>query len=297
MQPSKRTTTANGLQSILLARTLLLILRKQQVVLLPVYQRNLNTWIVSCKSVKNLKSKSRTRTSNSRQCPTTRRYFTHHYELHFIKRKRNSRSPKRQEKAQSAWRMRVIEKLIRSDNAREMNELRQKLASDGARLGRIVYTRAGMRAVERWEEGNASKQLLKESSRAQDETGCAGATTKRLRIVSEQLEKNSKENDALNALEVIEAEESVRLHFDSIQQTRGRTCGRRAGLDLEKADHIRSLKRLASEDASRFRSRPKVCHSCRICDFFPYVLLTSSMYSRLLLQQLHGRYILLCSSW
>lgn len=174
----------------------------------------------------------------------------------------------------------VIETLIRSDNAREMNDLRQKLASDGARLGRIVYTRAGMRAVESWEEGNASKELQKRRADLKLKREALEQRQKEARKTSEQLEKDGKENGNMNALAVIEAEESVRLHFNSIQQQEAELAGQEHALMLEKADHIRSLKLLASEDASRFRSRPKVCQSCRFVPFFR-IFTNNSMYSRL----------------
>ncbi len=157
----------------------------------------------------------------------------------------------------------VIERLIRSDNAREMNELRQKLASDGARLGRIVYTRAGMRAVESWEVGNASKELLKRRADLKSKRQALEQRQNEARKASEQLEKNGNEGGNMNALAVLEAEESVRLHLDSIQQQEADLAEEEHALMLEKADHIRSLKLMASEDASQFQSRPKVSQSCR----------------------------------
>jgi len=57
--------------------------------------------------------------------------------------------------------MEVMEKLVRDESIRESNELRQKLASDGARLGRLVSSRIssgnGMRSqiIESWEDGSA----------------------------------------------------------------------------------------------------------------------------------------------
>jgi len=164
---------------------------------------------------------------------------------------------KASQESKSALATSVIEKLIRSDNSREVNELRQKLASGGARLGRIVYTRAGMRAVECWEEGNASKELQKRRAELKSKRAALERRQEEARKAAEHLEE-SKENDSAGTLAVLEAEESVRLHLDSIQQKERELAEEEEALMLEKADHIRSLKLMASEDASRFRSRPKV---------------------------------------
>ncbi|KAI2505886.1 hypothetical protein MHU86_8582 [Fragilaria crotonensis] len=66
---------------------------------------------------------------------------------------------KRSKELDTAKASRIIENLVRVESSRAAKELRQKLASDGARLGRITYTRAGLRTVESWEEGHASKLL------------------------------------------------------------------------------------------------------------------------------------------
>lgn len=182
---------------------------------------------------------------------------------------------KQSQEAKSALATSVIEKLIRSDNAREVNELRQKLASDGARLGRIVYTRAGMRAVESWEEGNASKELAKRRAELKSKRTALERRQEETRKASEELEK-SKENDSASVLAVLEAKESVRLHLDSMQAKEAELAEEEHALMLEKADHIRSLKLLASEDASRFRSRPKVRNcECWCCNLSLHSILTN----------------------
>jgi tousled-like kinase len=153
----------------------------------------------------------------------------------------------------------VIEKLIRSDNAREMNELRHKLASDGARLGRVVYTRTGMRVHENWEDGSASILLQKRRADLRAKRAVLERRQEAARRASEErLQEGDKENDPANALEVMEQIESVRLHLDSVRRQEAELAEEEQALFDEKAAHIRSLKLVASEDASRFRSRPKV---------------------------------------
>ena len=67
----------------------------------------------------------------------------------------------------------TVERLVRDQSAREGRELRQRLASDGARLGRIVYTRAGMHTVESWERSRVESSE-EEGGGAQGEEGGAG---------------------------------------------------------------------------------------------------------------------------
>lgn len=63
--------------------------------------------------------------------------------------------------------MDVIERLVREESIREAKELRQKLASDGARLGRLVTSRVGSgggimhshSSIETWEDGHDPKML------------------------------------------------------------------------------------------------------------------------------------------
>jgi hypothetical protein len=146
-----------------------------------------------------------------------------------------------------------MEDLLRWKSAQQAKELRERLATDGARLGRIVYARAGMRAVESWEEGFATKDL---------EAHKAKLKTKRVALEgrSHQLEAD-KENDAVHksVLEQVEATLAVRMHLENLKKMERELAEEEMALNDEKGAHIRALKRVASEDASRFRSRPKVC--------------------------------------
>lgn len=171
---------------------------------------------------------------------------------------------------------RVLEDLSRSDAAREARELRERLATDGARLGRIVYTRAGMRSVETWEDGRASKELLKRKTALQEKRLTLEKRQTAAKRVIKQVEE-SKENQSdvsessdpdevelvggihvRTPLEVMEASESVRFHLSNVRRQEKELVLEDQTLNDEKCAHIRALKRVASEDSSRFRSRPKV---------------------------------------
>lgn len=165
----------------------------------------------------------------------------------------------------------VIEKLVRSDSARESKELRDTLAGNSARLGRIVYTRAGMRAVESWEDGYAFKNLR--TRRTELEIRLKILEERHLeahRATNDLEEKVSSGGDAgglvvMDALAVMEAHESVDMHMEAAKRQEIVLAEEEQGLNDEKAKHIRAWKRLQSEEESRFRSRPKVSGITTFC--------------------------------
>lgn len=167
----------------------------------------------------------------------------------------------KEKESQAATTTRVIEKLVRSESSREASDLRQKLASDGARLGRIVYTRAGMRAVETWEDGNASKLLKKRRAELNAKREVLEKRQDAARLAAEQFaaeQASESRKSGLSALGFMEAEESVRLHLSTLSEKEIELEEEEQALNLEKTEHIRALKRVASEDSSRFRSKPKL---------------------------------------
>ena len=149
----------------------------------------------------------------------------------------------------------VLEDLLRWKSNQQAKDLRETLATDGARLGRIVYARAGMRALESWEEGYATRDL----------------EHRKLALVAkrEALEERSKQVEAMenrNTFEGMEAREAIRMHFENLRTQEADLSKDEESLNDEKGAHIRALKRVASEDASRFRHRPKVRtgrHQCQ----------------------------------
>jgi len=177
----------------------------------------------------------------------------------------------------------VIETLTKQENAREAHELRQKLASDGARLGRIVYTRAGLHTVESWEDGNATLQLKKRREVLSIKKEQLEARQKEARKAARRVthlhhpngtnvnsSKHHQDGGFLDGempvgglqvqdeLDAMEAEESVKLHLSTLKKADMDLAQEEAALNAEKISHIRALKRVASEDSSRFHTKPKL---------------------------------------
>eukprot|EP00537_Pseudo-nitzschia_pungens_P019485 CAMPEP_0172410516 /NCGR_PEP_ID=MMETSP1061-20121228/76922_1 /TAXON_ID=37318 /ORGANISM="Pseudo-nitzschia pungens, Strain cf. pungens" /LENGTH=1058 /DNA_ID=CAMNT_0013146705 /DNA_START=98 /DNA_END=3274 /DNA_ORIENTATION=+ len=162
-------------------------------------------------------------------------------------------------------------------------ELRAKLSADGNRLGRIVSTRAGMRVIDTWEEGYAAKDwqlrkerwkrkrtallekqdALKQKLKAQQRQGqsaqspepssaAATSTTATTSAASESIDP------PLSPLEVQEAQESIQMHLEALLREEKELLAEEQTLNDEKGAHIRALKRVASEDGSRFKTRAKL---------------------------------------
>eukprot|EP00559_Dactyliosolen_fragilissimus_P004829 CAMPEP_0184867564 /NCGR_PEP_ID=MMETSP0580-20130426/27055_1 /TAXON_ID=1118495 /ORGANISM="Dactyliosolen fragilissimus" /LENGTH=864 /DNA_ID=CAMNT_0027367925 /DNA_START=108 /DNA_END=2702 /DNA_ORIENTATION=- len=140
----------------------------------------------------------------------------------------------------------VIEHLVRSNALRDATELRQQLASDGARLGRLVYNRVGMHTVEGWEDGEATQACKRRRAKLKRKRDCL------------QLKQGQVSNGDTQGMEREELDESIRCHLEEIKREERVLDKEEERLYKEKAMHIRSLKKVASEDGSRFKNRPKL---------------------------------------
>lgn len=177
----------------------------------------------------------------------------------------------------------VLEKLVRQNACQKAREIREKLATDGIRLGRIVYSRAGgligrSSHLESWEDGHATKELEARrlalvSRRSCIESRYAVAIqryddfqrqkqshkTKTFQVENAAVKIADDHNSSsLSELDVVEAVESARLQLSLLVRDERDLSMQEEALNDEKGKHIRALKRVASEDASRFRSRPKL---------------------------------------
>ena len=84
-------------------------------------------------------------------------------------------------------------------------------------------------------------------------------------------------------LDAMEAEESVTTHLSMLHKKEVELAEEERTLRAEKEAHIRELKRVASEDASRFKSRPKVrgdffCSQCHLALRCPSLFASSRDY-------------------
>jgi tousled-like kinase len=146
----------------------------------------------------------------------------------------------------------ILESMVRDAAIREAREVRRNLAVDTARLGKIVTSKAGYRSYETWEDGHADVEIQQKR--------------KLLKHKRQHLEKRyvnalsrvENEESSTTTLEMVEAIESAKMHLDTLDDDERSLNEEVTKLNAEKAAHMRSLKRASYEDASRFRSRPKL---------------------------------------
>lgn len=173
--------------------------------------------------------------------------------------------------------MDVIEKLVREESIREAKDLRQKLASDGARLGRLVSSRVGLRSHDHWEDGHeplvikhrkAELKMKREAlERRREELTKAqpvGGTKSPDRSMDTILESEASNSNChadfapMNDFDRFEANETIRMHLDEVRREEVKLHEKERALQIEKQAHVRALKRVASEDSSKFRMKHKV---------------------------------------
>jgi hypothetical protein len=181
----------------------------------------------------------------------------------------------------------VLEQYILKDKSLELKALRQSLASNAARLGRFVYTRTLHGTIESWESGEAMAALKRQREELKVKRDVLEQRQKDAKRVSKRVMKEQQVHAITDSmpppapvatalysngestvvggllvqdeLDAMEAEESVRMHLNTIKQQEIKLAEEEKALNAETAAHIRSLKRLANEDSSRFQKVPKVC--------------------------------------
>lgn len=187
--------------------------------------------------------------------------------------------------------MDAMERLVRDDAVRGAKELRQRLASDGARLGRLVTSRIagglggiGGRTIESWEDGHAPRALKarraelrrrrEELERRGRELAAAPGAGRDGEAAGETNDDSLQSGDTLlgstdsshttdsgammNELDRTEARETVRLRLDEVRRDEAALDGEERAMNVEKRRHVRALKRVSNEDVSKFRGRRKV---------------------------------------
>ncbi len=193
--------------------------------------------------------------------------------------------------AKSTKAMDVIEQLVREESIREAKDLRQKLASDGARLGRLVSSRVGLRSHDHWEDGHeplvlkhrkaelkmkreALERRREELIKAQPNSSIKSPDRSTDTILESEASNSNSHADLapMNDFDRFEANETIRMHLDEVRREEVKLHEKERALQIEKQAHVRALKRVASEDSSKFRKKHKVS------DIFYLPVLNSSVF-------------------
>lgn len=201
----------------------------------------------------------------------------------------------------------AMERLVREGSDRESLELRQRLATDGARLGRLVTSRVSSvggggggpmtvrsshatTMIETWEDGHAPlalrmrrnelrsrreglerewQEIRKVMDKADDFTSLSSPSiTNNIQLGEEDggnESSNSQTNDEMRVLndnlDRMEVMETIRMHLDELRKKEMELDSEERALNIEKRAHVRALKLVSNEDASKFRTRRKVSSS------------------------------------
>ena len=194
-------------------------------------------------------------------------------------------SVRRETNVKTTKAMDVIERLVREESIREAKDLRQKLASDGARLGRLVSSRVGLRSHDHWEDGHdplvvkQRKAELKQKREAlerrredlakavQTHSGIMSPESRSSQtlqsadtILDSEASNNQSDLAMMNDFDRFEANETIKMHLDEVRREEAKLHEQERALQIEKQAHVRALKRVASEDSSKFRLKHKVSH-------------------------------------
>jgi hypothetical protein len=192
--------------------------------------------------------------------------------------KQELESVRRETNVKAAKAMNVIETLVREESIRAAKELRQQLASDGARLGRLVSSRVGLRSHDHWEDGHdplvvkqrkaelkqkrealerrreeLSKTSLEPEARASQHTNQSTDT-----VLESDASNSQADLSMMNEFDRFEANETIKMHLDEVRREEAKLNEQERALQIEKQAHVRALKRVASEDSSKFRLKYKV---------------------------------------
>ena len=181
-----------------------------------------------------------------------------------------------------------LERLVRKEGAREGKELREKLASDSARLGRLVTSRIGggirTRMVDSWEDGHAPRALKErrvelKHRRNKLEKERDDIEMRRAPVASSSGPRGSRDDvevDAasednqveapieMTALDRIEARETVKRHLDQVIREEADLDKEERAMHIEKRKHVQATKLVNNEESSKFKGQKKVSHQPRI---------------------------------
>ena len=159
----------------------------------------------------------------------------------------------------------IFEKVMREKASRDALDARKKLASESVRLGEIVvvHSRSIRNSVtEIWKDGHAFKSLHEEMGLLIERKESLEKQKKTLERERRGLMKEFKklsepeQEDWFEPLDFVERQESVREALGQLKDKEIFISEERKKLESEKKLHVREIKRIQSEDQSRFNKHP-----------------------------------------
>ncbi|KAJ7296141.1 hypothetical protein O6H91_Y141400 [Diphasiastrum complanatum] len=153
-------------------------------------------------------------------------------------------------------RLKVVSDLLIAVAKSERQEARLRIRQDSVRIGNIGIMRAGTVMSEVWEDGQAQKDF---QARLRTLMEQREAIEKERKLLKKKHTEKAEGNDVEQGIgeeEFLAKEEMYRCRLLGIKREEDAVLKDRDRYELEKARHVRELKRIRDEDGSRFNNFP-----------------------------------------
>jgi len=159
----------------------------------------------------------------------------------------------------------IIESLMIEKKSRDALERKQRLTSNDARLGKFVYTRSGLHSGKSWEHGHTKKAI--EQKKAELRRKKEELEIRKKRMDEAVQLKESKlaelgdfkhESKISLEVEIVEAVEAHYFKLSRLEEKIAEVGEEEKALHKERDIHVRELKKIESEEMSRFKHKGKV---------------------------------------
>ncbi|KAH7675262.1 Non-specific serine/threonine protein kinase protein [Dioscorea alata] len=153
-----------------------------------------------------------------------------------------------------AKRIKILSDLLISVSKSERQEARMKMRQESLRLGNVGVIRAGTVISETWEDGQALKDIHTHLKSLLESKEAIEKHRKSLKKRQSDKGDGSDAETGMSEEDFLIQDEIYKSRLASIKREEESALRERDRYELEKARHIREMKRIRDEDASRFNN-------------------------------------------
>ncbi|KAJ0966358.1 hypothetical protein J5N97_027496 [Dioscorea zingiberensis] len=164
------------------------------------------------------------------------------------------RDLKDQDQQMKAKRIKILSDLLISVSKSERQEARMKIRQESLRLGNVGIIRAGTVISETWEDGQALKDIHSHLKSLLESKEAIEKHRKSLKKRQSDKGDGSDAETGMSEEDFLIQDEIYKSRLASIKREEENALRERDRYELEKARHIREMKRIRDEDASRFNN-------------------------------------------
>lgn len=167
---------------------------------------------------------------------------------------------KEQEQQKQQKRMKVLSDLLISVAKAERQDARTKVCQDSVRLGHAGVIRVGTVISEIWEDGQALKDIQVHLRSLLEQKEAIERHRKSVKKRQTDKSEGSDSEPGMAEEEFLIQDEICKSRLQGIKREEDAALRERDRYELEKQRHIREIKRIRDEDASRFNHFPILNH-------------------------------------